>query len=313
MAAAPEPARERSAHLLSGYLDERSGDPASTPDAVVVRASRPPRIERSLELGAVTACLFAGDVVEVSPHHRVPSDGLVVGYVVEGSVTVTQGSHTVTLGPGDVAFYDGRSPFRLTADGPHRYLVVRVPFQRMRGHAVDEESVLARDLSQHPSSTFLTDVLQRVVDLPEECSTASAGYLGDAVAACVHAVVADSTSPDGPSSHVGRLHHRLTSWLDEHLSDPDASTEALAEAHFLSARYVRRIFAEHDTTVTDYLRRRRLEMVRGELLDPRHDGQTVAAIGLRWGYRDASALSRAFTREFGASPQRLRSGRSAER
>jgi AraC-like DNA-binding protein/mannose-6-phosphate isomerase-like protein (cupin superfamily) len=304
---APEDARRPRAHLVSGYLDRPADDPASTPDAVVVRADRLPRIERSLELGAVSACLFAGEAVEVSPHHREASDGLVVGLVVEGSVTVTQGDHLVTLGPGDLTFYDARSPFRLSAAGPHRYLVVRVPYQRMRGHAVDERAVLARDLSQHPSSSFLADLLQRVVDLPEECSAASAGYLGDAVASCVHAVLADSTAPDGPTSHVGLLFHRLTGWLDEHLTE--GSTEALADAHFLSARYVRRIFAEHDTTVTDYLRRRRLEMVRNELLDPAHDGETVAAIGLRWGFRDASGLSRAFTREFGTSPQRLRRGR----
>lgn len=311
MAGTAEP-REPRAHLLAGYLDRVDGDPAATPDAVVVRARTLPRIERALELGAVSACLFAGDAVEVAPHHREPADGLVVGLVIEGSVTVTRGEQTVRLGPGDVAFYDNRSPFRIRTDGPHRYLVVRVPFRRMRGHAVDEGAVLARDLSRHPSSSFLAGLLRQVVDLPADCSTASAGYLGDAIASCVHAVLADSGATDAPTSHVAALFSQLTAWLDEHLADPDASTEALAEAHFLSPRYVRRIFADHGTTVSDHLRRRRLEMVRGELLDPAHDGETVAAIGLRWGFRDPSALSRAFAREFGTSPQRLRRGRHPE-
>jgi AraC-like DNA-binding protein len=308
MGAASDPHRERGVQLLFGYLDRRAEDPRRTADAVVVRASVPPRVERTLELGVVSACLFAGEAVEVSPHHRTSSDGLVVGYVLEGAVTVTQSDHTVELRAGDLAFYDGRSPFRLTAAGPHRYLVLRVPFQRMRGHVVDDEAVLARDLSAHPSSTWLSGLLQRVVSLPEDSSAASAGYLGEAIASCVHAVLADSSAPEGPTSHVGLLFQRFTDWLEEHLDDPAVSTEALAEAHFLSPRYVRRIFAEHGTTVTDHLRRRRLEMVRSELLDPAHDGETVAALGLRWGYRDPSALSRAFTREFGTSPQRLRRG-----
>ena len=39
------------------------------------------------------------------------------------------------------------------------------------------------------------------------------------------------------------LFNSLVLWIEDHLSDPDLSAEVLATAHFLSPRYVRRIFA----------------------------------------------------------------------
>lgn len=299
-----------SASLLFGYLGAGSSLD-QTNDAIVVRSSATaPTIVRSFHLGPVDGCLFAGFDVDVSPHHQVPSDGgLAVGYVVEGAVSISQQGHTVDLEPGGFAFYDGTSCYRVRSPGAHRYLVARIQLQWIGLQHLDRRPLLAVDVSAHPSAPLLSSLLGSIVLQESTPSPAAAQHIGDAVAACVHAVIADTYLQ--PTDRSLSLFQRLTRWLDEHLADEGLSARTLADSQFLSERYIRRVFAEHGTTVSAYVKKRRLRMIRNDLLDPRQDPVRVAMIAARWGFRNASVFSRAFRREFGESPQRYRGGRGA--
>jgi AraC-like DNA-binding protein len=103
------------------------------------------------------------------------------------------------------------------------------------------------------------------------------------------------------------LFNSLVLWLEDHLSDADLSADVLATAHFLSARYVRRVFAVNGTTVSALVRQRRLERIRDDLVDPRLVRVAIRTIAQRWAMPDAAAFSRAFSRQFGVSPRRYRS------
>jgi AraC-like DNA-binding protein len=301
--------RPEAVRLVFGYLDAeaRPAGPADAHDAVLVRAAqRPPVVVKTMRLGPVDGCVFEGDEVDVSPHHLAPADdGLIVGYVLRGAVSITQLGHTVTLEPGQLAFYDGCTRYRVQAAGPHRYLVLRVPSPRIRSTHEDSTTVLATDVSCHASAPLLAALLERVAASASALSPAAAQYAGEAIAACVHAVILDS-SRRAPHDRPGSLFLRLTQWLDEHLADETVSAESLAAAQFLSARYVRRVFARHETTVSAYVRDRRLDRIRDDLLDPRHEELTVSAVAARWGFGDRSVFSRAFHRRFGCSPGRFR-------
>jgi len=124
------------------------------------------------------------------------------------------------------------------------------------------------------------------------------------VAACVHAVIADTDLTSSTDRSVS-LFHQLTCWLDDHLADEHLSARALADNQFLSARYIRKVFAEHGTTVSGYVKQRRLQMIRNDLLDPRQDFVRVSVIAARWGFRDPSVFSRAFHSAFGGQPAAL--------
>jgi AraC-like DNA-binding protein len=58
--------------------------------------------------------------------------------------------------------------------------------------------------------------------------------------------------------------------------------------------------------VADWIRSRRLERCRRDLLDPALATRTVEAIGERWGLTDAAHFSRVFRRRFGAPPAEYR-------
>lgn len=293
------------ARVLFGYLTGARDDPAASADAIVVEAGSAPRVLQRFELGAVTGCLFEGEALGVSPHHQALGDGLVVGYVRDGEVSLTQGDLHVTLGPGQLVLYNAATPFHVQSPGPHTYLVVRVPLRRLRVPQLDTDTVFARDLSAYPSAELLGVLLATLADARGRLSPAAAQHCGDALTSCVHAVLAEHHQ-SVTSCRSLLLFEKLTGWLDDHLHDADLSAETLARSQFLSPRYIRKVFADHGTTVSEYIRQRRLQLIRNDLLDPRHEVVKVSAVAARWGFRDASVFSRAFSREFGESPQRFR-------
>lgn len=305
MGGSTEPAPRTRARVLFGYLTGAAEGPAASADAIVVEAGSAPRVLQRFELGAVTGCLFEGGTLDVSPHHQALNDGLAVGYVQNGEVSVTQGDLHVTVGPGQLVLYNAATPFHVHSPGAHTYLVVRVPFHRLRIPRLDTDTIFGRDLSPYPSAEFLGMLLASLTDARWQLSPAAAQHCGDAVTSCVHAVLAEHHQAVTSSQSL-LLFEKLTGWLDEHLHDADVSAETLARSQFLSSRYIRKVFADHGTTVSEHVRQRRLELIRNDLLDPYHETAKVSTLAARWGFRDASVFSRAFSREYGESPQRFR-------
>ncbi|WP_206784815.1 helix-turn-helix domain-containing protein [Amycolatopsis sp. MtRt-6] len=280
-----------SRHLLSGYLGT---EPAR--DAVVVHAARAPRVVRKARLGPLGLCVLEGGRLDATPLGSPAPGGLVVGYLVDGEIAVEQPGHTTRLRPGEFVVYETASPFRVRADRPHRYMVLGLPLPATR-------TVATRCAGERPSAPLLTALLHGLADQTDPVPPASAALIGEATAACLHAVLLEGA----PAT--GALFDRLTRWIDAHLADADLTAEMVARHNFLSARYVRRIFAAEGTTVSGHVRDRRLDRIRHDLLDPAQAGRCVSAIAANWGLREPSGFGRVFSRRFGDSPERYRRAR----
>lgn len=295
--------------LLYGWLESESlvaERPQDTSDAILVRTDGPgPRIDRQFRVGSLDIALVTGEAVDVEPlptarHWR----GVVLGYLLEGELTVEQGGHAVTLRAGDFAFYTGAQRYRVTSPGAHRYLVVRIPTAAIVLRHSAFADVVATDLSGVPSAAVLRGILAALARPDVQPSLSASAHLGDAIVAASHAVIADARAP-GTATAMS-LFNALVIWLEGNLDEQDLSAERLAAAHFLSARYVRRVFAANGTTVSALVRQRRLERIRDDLIDPRLIRVPIRTISERWGIPDAAAFSRAFSRQFGVSPRRYR-------
>jgi AraC-like DNA-binding protein len=301
--------------VVAGYL---GAWPERVRDEVVVRAAgHLPVLAWQVRLGDVRCCLFDGDDVDVSPHRWEPvSDGIVVGYVARGAVLVTQGRRTVEVRSGRIVLYDGLTPYRIRSAAAHRFLIAHVRATAVRFRRESRDALVATDLSGFPSATALAGMLGALArsarkPAAREPTPAAGAHLGDAVVACLHALAAEVRGVGGGRSTA--LFAELTDWLDGNLADPELSAERLGATKFLSARYVRKVFADHDTTVSAYVRTHRLERIRDELLAPWGVHLPVSAIAARWGYPDASVFTRAFARQFGEAPQRFRQARDGRR
>ena len=86
----------------------------------------------------------------------------------------------------------------------------------------------------------------------------------------------------------------------------DLSPELIARAHHISVRYLHRLFAADGTSVSRWVKERRLAGCRRELADPSLVRLSVGAIAARWGIHDAAAFSRTFRAAYGVSPREYR-------
>lgn len=107
-------------------------------------------------------------------------------------------------------------------------------------------------------------------------------------------------------SHRGALLTRVYAFIDEHLDDPGLSPGEIAAAHHISTRYLHKLFETEDTTVVEWIRRRRLEQCRRHLADPAQRSRPVSVIAGRWGFRDPSYFSRLFRAAYGIPPREYR-------
>jgi AraC-like DNA-binding protein len=88
------------------------------------------------------------------------------------------------------------------------------------------------------------------------------------------------------------------------LTDADLSPGLLARELNVSVRTLQRAFAETGEPATSYIRRRRLERARAELISP-GPPVTVSELAARCGFADSSHFIRLFKKEYGHSPARL--------
>ncbi|HLT67071.1 MAG TPA: helix-turn-helix domain-containing protein [Microbacterium sp.] len=100
--------------------------------------------------------------------------------------------------------------------------------------------------------------------------------------------------------------------IEASLGDIELTPQRVAAAVAVSTRTLQRLFGTEDTTVSGYIRERRLARCRADLGDPALAHVPVGEIGSRWGLLDAAHFSRSFKASFGASPRAYRARVLAE-
>ncbi|PWJ48288.1 AraC-type DNA-binding protein [Quadrisphaera granulorum] len=303
---------------LAGYLSTPGQEAVSlAQDETISLLWREPGAELSLEswhVGDLDMVEFVSDgAVDVAPVLRpAPGSstwpGLTVGVCLEGRVTLTQSSRTVHLEPGRLAFYNGGRPFRISTDGPHRWLVCRLRFLRQGSTTDAAADVAAREIPlADAAGGMLADLLVSVARARGTLSPRARVHCADAVHSLVRAVMED-VAGSLRSRKAASSFTRYTQWLEEHLTDDDATAEQLAAAHHVSVRQVRGVFAAHGTTVSTFVRQLRLESFKHDLLDLSLLDHTVAALARRSGLRDPAVASRLFRAQYGLPPGTYRRG-----
>ena len=102
------------------------------------------------------------------------------------------------------------------------------------------------------------------------------------------------------------LRRRVHAFIEQRLADPALSPAVIADAHHVSVRYLYKLFEGRHRGVAGWIRSRRLECSRRDLLDPALATRPVSAIGARWGLVDPVQFSRLFRAAYGVPPLEYR-------
>ncbi len=101
------------------------------------------------------------------------------------------------------------------------------------------------------------------------------------------------------------LFRRLLNYIDCNLADHTLSVESVAGEMGISRRYLHTLFASNSMTFSGYLRSRRAERAKRELMD-RGNKSTITMIAYRNGFGGSSHFSRVFKGINGVSPREFR-------
>ena len=236
-------------------------------------------------------------------------DYLKVGVQLSGSSTVHQDDRQSTLLPGDLAIYDTSRPYQLRFTKAYRLLVVMLPKPLLRLPRSLLADLTARVICGQAGlgaavSPFLAHVGRRILtgDHPEN------RHLADAIVDLVAASLAESPPGQTLRSDADRRAQlvRVQAYIERSLGDPSLDVGTIAAANWMSVRYLQRLFEDAGETVTGWIRARRIEQCRRDLVDARYTRLPVSSVAARWGLVNAAHFSRLFKSVHGVAPTEYR-------
>lgn len=100
--------------------------------------------------------------------------------------------------------------------------------------------------------------------------------------------------------------HQAKAHIELRLGEPDLCPAVIAAAQHISVRLLHKLFSADGQTVASWIRQRRLERVRQDLVHPRYARLPIIAIAGRSGFVNAAHFSRVFKATYGTSPSDYR-------
>lgn len=227
---------------------------------------------------------------------------------LDGSTTLRQDGRECVLRPGQLALYVTQRPYELIYSAPQHSLIVLFPqeFVQLSPGTIGQITAVPL-ISTHGLGKVAIPLFEQLALNFEVLTGPHAGSL--LRSSLDMPVTAFSAELDGDSTSGDHrpLIDRAHAHINANLHDPELNPHSIADALYVSVRHLHGQFADTDTTVSAYIRARRLERIRRELGNPLHAAEPIQAIGTRYGISDASYLSRAFRAEYRESPRAYRS------
>ncbi|NLF05622.1 MAG: helix-turn-helix domain-containing protein, partial [Actinomycetales bacterium] len=226
---------------------------------------------------------------------------------LRGEGMLVQDGREATLRPGDIAIYDTTRPYSLAFTDELTTFCVMFPHRMIDVDDAALRSLTAVRIAGEGGfagvvARYLVGLAGSLGTLDARTSLRATHNTMDLVSTMLQHALGVSTQGDA----YALLCQRIDGYINAHLDDPRLSPERIAQATYISTRYLHAIFHRRGTTVSRWVRERRLEHARRELLSPRGTRRTVAQVATAWGFVDASHFSKVFRERFGVSPTQYR-------
>lgn len=266
------------------------------------------------ELGGVRVWrVRATSMSAVRARRHVESAGIddyLLALQVTGTAHGSQDGREVTLGPGDFTLFDSSHPYSITFLGGRlfEHVIFQVPRASLGAHR-EIAGTIARLVPAASSAGQLIAPYLLTLARPWR-STGSEAPVQSFVDAGLDLAVSAARICSGLDDHASPRGRALTGQLRRyvlaHLSEPELSPDAAAQASYISVRQLHRHFARDGVSFGAWVREERLRRCRDDLTNPQLSDLTIAEIASRWGFGSASHFTRAFAARYGTTPRQLR-------
>jgi AraC-like DNA-binding protein len=230
---------------------------------------------------------------------------------LRGHTVFSQGDREAALAPGDFTLEDLSRPCQLAdRDDEHGVLAVMfprtlLPLRRDELERLTSVPISGRDGLGAPISSLARHMVRHLEGYsPTEGARLAAGLMDLLIVALAERL--DRVPTLAPATRRRALLASVQSFIDQRLGDAELTPSVIAAAHHISLRYLYKLFETEQATVAGWIRQRRLERCRRDLLDPTLGDWSVIAIAARWGFTNGAHFSRVFRAAYGLPPAEYR-------
>jgi AraC-like DNA-binding protein len=232
-----------------------------------------------------------------------------VDLLVRRQMVVEQAGREAALEPGDFTVVDWSRPARWATASER---AVSLMFSRaLLALPHDEVARLGgvRISGRHGAGALFSSFARQVVAHLDDYGVADGARLGTTMVDLLTAALAARLEREDElpvDIREEALRRHLHAFIEQRLADPALSPALIADAHHVSLRYLYKLFEGRHRGVAGWIRERRLERSRRDLLDPALAARPVSAIAAHWGLVDPAHFSRLFRATYGVPPLEYR-------
>lgn len=233
-----------------------------------------------------------------------------IAYHWEGDCVLSRPGESVGVNACDVSYGTADKALRLSFSQPFQLSIVRIPYDAIASRLLTPGMLRLGSL---PAGSDLGRIIGAfLASATETLRTIEPAHLPAIELALIEFVLGIFAESESliPSPALSRGQaselQRVAQVIETRLSDPDLSLSNVAGTQNWSPRYIQKLFEAAGETFSHYLRARRLDRCRKDLVDPLYAHLSITDVLLRWGFNDAAHFSRAFRARFGKSPREYR-------
>jgi len=228
--------------------------------------------------------------------------------LLEGAAVLNDGSQDNDIDAGDIVFGPTGMAAALKLTTRFRLLFITAPRVAL-GHRLVAPQALK--IGHLPAASGMNHVFSGLLRaLADTVGELTGDQLRPVELAVTEFLVAslsrEATGPATPGAVRAAHLHRVQQTIETLLAEPDLTLAKVSQAEGVSTRYLQKLFAAAGESFTHYVRLRRLERCRLDLISPRHAEASISSICYRWGFNGSAHFSRAFREQYGVSPREFR-------
>ena len=205
-------------------------------------------------------------------------------FQAKNSTSFRQDDREVKLLPGHWTLLDSTRPYEIHSSGYFQHLVMSVPRSYVsEWHGVSKEITATNLFQLLPLGEVVSEHLRLLYGNLDQVCMEERSILGDSILKLI-------------SAALGRLIHKelavfseknkvelIKSYIEKHLRDPELSVGLIADNLHVSKRYIHKLFDNQRLSVSEYIRKLRLENCCRELCDTANPRKSITDVALEWG------------------------------
>ena len=254
-------------------------------------------------------------VLEAAPHQisgtfLEQSDAVWLFVITEGSALLNIDGETARLGPGDIAYGPCRMDATLRFPENFKAMYVRIPLLLLSQRVLSPSSMKVGALFSKTGlancfSRLLVAVSETLDDIPSDELRPLELTLTELLISCLGGEKAAFGIAGAAGAKASRI-NSIYQTIEILLSDPDLNIKVIAAEHGISIRYLQKLFKETGVSFSNYVRNRRLERSKNDLVNPIYRSLSISEICFRWGFNGEAHFSRVFRKKYDSSPRDFR-------